>query len=146
VPAAIAVACLFAVTACGGHTATKQDVVARANGICINALRATREVPPPNGSAGLAAYLAKVLPIVKKEANDTQALPRPAKDRAVLNRYVAAVAASAGQYQALATAAKSGDAAGVSHGLAALRASPVAALAAQYGLTRCSVSTGTGVS
>jgi hypothetical protein len=143
--AVIAVGALLA--ACGGgHTATKQDVIARANGICINALHAVREVPPPSGSAGLAAYLAKVVPIVQKEAKDTRALPRPAKDRAVLDRYVDAVTASAGQYQALASAAKNGDAAGVSHGLAALRVSPVPALAAQYGLNRCSVSAGTGVS
>ena len=102
---ALAAACIAA-TACGGHTATKQDVIARANGICINTLRAVRSVPPPAGGAGspaaLAAYLQKVVPIVQKEASDTQALPRPAQDRAVLDRYVAAVTASASQYRALA--------------------------------------------
>jgi hypothetical protein len=146
---ACGLACLAA-TACGGHTATKQDVIARADGICITALRAVRSVPPPAGASGspaaLAAYLQKVVPIVQKEADDTRALPRPAQDRAVLDRYVAAVTASASQYRALATAAKNGDAAAVSQGLAALRASHLPALAAQYGLTRCSASAGTGVS
>jgi hypothetical protein len=143
------VACLAA-TACGGHTVTKKDVVARANGICINALRAVRSVPPPAGAAGsptaLATYLQKVVPIVQKEASETRALPRPAQDGAVLDRYVAAVTATASRYEALARAAKRGDSAAVSQGLAALRASPVPALAARYGLTRCSVSAGSGVS
>ena len=146
---ALAAGCIAA-TACGGHTATKQDVIARANGICISALRAVRSVPPPAGASGspaaLAAYLEKVVPIVQKEADDTRALPRPAQDRAVLDRYVAAVTASASQYRALAAAARNGDPAAVSQGLAALRASPVPALAARYGLNRCSVSAGTGVS
>jgi hypothetical protein len=94
----------------------------------------------------LAPYLAKVLPIIEKEASDTRALPRPAQDRALLNRYVAAVTATAGDYNDLATAAKNGDGAGVSQELAALRASPAPALAARYGLNRCNASAGTGVS
>ena len=146
---ALAAVCIAA-TACGGHTATKQDVIARANGICISALRAVRSVPPPAGASGspaaLAAYLQKVVPIVQKEADDTRALPRPAQDRAVLDRYVAAVTASASQYRALAAAAKNGNTAAVSQGLAALRASHLPALATRYGLNRCSVSAGTGVS
>ncbi len=147
---AVAAAGCLAVTGCGGHTATKQDVVARANGICTNALRAARSLSPPAGGAGsaaaLAAYLEKVVPIVAKEASDTRALPRPVKDRAVLNHYVAAVTATANQYRAVAAAARKGDLAAVSQGLAALRASPVPALAAQYGLNRCNASAGTGVS
>jgi hypothetical protein len=145
----VAAACLAA-TACGGHTVTKKDVIARANGICINALRAVRSLPPPSGGArspsALAPYLQKVAPIVEKEASETRALPRPTQDRALLNRYVAAVTASANQYRALADAAKNGDSAALSQGLAALRASPVPALAARYGLTRCNVSAGSGAS
>src|SRR6185437_6493241 len=116
---------------------------------CINALRAARSVPPPAGAgsrAALAAYLQKVAPIVEKEASQTRALPRPAQDRAILDRYVAAVTASANQYRTLARAASAGDLATVTQSLAALRASPVAALAARYGLTRCNVSAGSGVS
>jgi hypothetical protein len=127
---------------------TKHDVIARANGICINALRAARSLPPPAGGTGspaaLAAYLKNLVTIVEKEASDTRALPRPRADRAVLNRYVAAVTAAANQYRAVETAARKGDSASVSQGLAALRASPAPALAAQYGLTRCNASAGTG--
>jgi len=145
--ALIAVACA-GVTACGGHKATKKDVIAHANGICVSTLRQVREVPPPAGSSltALAGYLAKVAPIVDKEASDTRALPRPTKDRAVLNRYVAAVSASATQYRALATAAKNGDAAGVSQALATLRDNPAQALAQQYGLSECIAAAGTKVS
>ena len=77
----IVAACL-AVSACGGHTVTKKDVIARANGICITALRSMRELPPPAGTTGLADYLDKVAPIVENEATQTRALPRPAQDRA----------------------------------------------------------------
>ncbi|HEX3977473.1 MAG TPA: hypothetical protein VHW96_14495 [Solirubrobacteraceae bacterium] len=146
-PATIAAACL-AITGCGGHTVTKQDVVARANGICINALRAARSLPAPAGGTGspaaLAAYLQQLVPIVQKQASQTRALPRPARDRVILNRYVAAVTAGANQYRALEIAAKKGDSAAVAQGLAALRTSPAPALAAQYGLTRCNASAGTG--
>ena len=68
-PAATIVAACLAATACGGHTVTKKDVIARANAICINALRAVRSLPPPAGATGspaaLAAYLEKVAPIVE---------------------------------------------------------------------------------
>jgi hypothetical protein len=140
----VAAACLAA-TACGGHTVTKKDVIARANGICINTLRAVRNVPPPAGSSlpALATYLGKVQPIIDKEAGDTRALPRPAPDRAILNRYVAAVSAGAAQYHAAATAAKNGDSAGVSQALATLRDNAAPALATQYGLGECSAAAGT---
>jgi hypothetical protein len=147
--AAIAASCLV-VTACGGHTVTKRDVVARANAICFNTLIAVRSVPPPAGDpsspTALAGYLHTVLPIIEKEASDTRALPRPAKDRAVLDRYVAAVTAGAKLNGSLAADAKRGDSAAVSSDLAALRESPGPALAARYGLIRCNASAGTGIS
>ncbi|HEX3689976.1 MAG TPA: hypothetical protein VHV28_09765 [Solirubrobacteraceae bacterium] len=147
--ALIAVACLAA-TACGGHTVTKKDVIARANGICINALRAVRSTPPPAGAAGsptaLAGYLRKVLPIIEKQASDTRALPRPSEDRNLLDRYIAAVTASTNEYRSLAADAGKGDRAAVSRDLAALRGSPAPTLAARYGLTRCNASAGTGAS
>jgi len=145
--ALIAAACLTA-TACGGHTVTKKDVIAHANGICVSTLRQVREVPPPSGNSlkALGAYLAKVEPIITKQALDTRALPRPAKDRAVLNRYVAAVSASATQYRALATAARNGDSAGVSQALAILRDNPAQTLAKRYGLDECIAAAGTNAS
>jgi hypothetical protein len=142
--AALTTICLLA--ACGGgHQATKKDVIARANGICVSTLRGVRNVPPPAGTSltALATYLGRVQPIIDQEAADTRALPRPAQDRAVLNRYVAAVSAGAAQYHAAATAAKNGDSAGVSQALSALRDNAAPALAAQYGLGECSAAAGT---
>jgi hypothetical protein len=146
---AVVLAGCLAATACGGHAVTKKDVIARANAICINALRAVRSVPPPAGATGspaaLAAYLQKVAPIIETEASATKALPRPAQDRVLLNRYVTALADGATQYRALSAAAKHGDSAGFAHALAVLRESPAPALAARYGLNRCNASAGTGV-
>jgi hypothetical protein len=137
-------------TACGGHTATKRDVIARANAICSASVREVRSVTPPaagDGSlASLSDYLQKVLPIVEKEGSDTRALPRPAADRAVLNRYIAAVTGAEQQYRAVAAAAARNDPAAVAQALSALRSSPATTLARQYGLNRCSAAAGTGVS
>ncbi len=103
-------------------------------------------MPPPAGrlaAGALATYLGKVQPIIDKEAAETRALPRPAQDRAILDRYVAAVSAEAISTSALATAARNGDSAGVSQALSALRDNAAPALAAQYGLGRCNASAGT---
>jgi len=142
--AALAAACVAA-TACGGHTATKQDVIARANGICVNTLRQVRDVAPPAGSSlsALATYARKVEPLIDKEASDTRGLPRPAQGRGLLNRYVAAVSDSATSYRALAAAARADNASGVAQALSALRSNPAPALATQYGLTECSAAAGT---
>ena len=32
---------------CGGHTATRKDVIARANAICFGAQQAVRSIPSP---------------------------------------------------------------------------------------------------
>ncbi len=143
--AAGAAGCLALAGCGGGHSATKQDVIARANGICVNTLRQVRAVPPPKGTslAALATYTSKVVPIVQKEASDTRALPRPTSGRTVLDRYVAAVGDSATQYRNLATAARKGDAAGVSQALAALRNNAAQTFAKQYGMTECLTSAGT---
>jgi hypothetical protein len=131
------------IAGCGGHTATKKDVIARGNAICSEAIRSVRSVLPPAGAAGLAAYMKSVLPVVEKEVSDTKELPRPSQDHAILDRYVAAVTAVGAQYHALATAAQSHDAGGVSQALAALRTSPAAALAKRYGLSQCGTTSGT---
>jgi hypothetical protein len=135
------------VAGCGGHTATKRDVIARANAICAGTLRDVRAVPPPTtGTSGLSAYLRKVAPIVEKEGAATRALPRPAQDRAVLNRYIAAVTAADADYKALAAAAASHDAGAISQALASLHDNPATTLAVQYGLGQCAAAAGTGVS
>jgi hypothetical protein len=127
--------------ACGGSY-DKADFVARANAICARALRDTRAVPPPTGGlAGLGDYAAHVLKVVRGEESDLHGLAIPtqsAANRALLKRYLTANADVATAYAQLAAAAKRGDASGVGAAEAALRASPVSALAARYGLHDCS--------
>jgi hypothetical protein len=145
-----AVAIVATLAACGSSAPTKQDVVARANAICASALRHVRATPPPTGTppalTDLAVYLRRVLPVVEREVSALRALPRPDKDHALLDRYIAAVGAAGVNYQTLTAAAEKGDPAGVSRALAALRSNAAAALAQEYGLSQCAASSGTGVS
>lgn len=126
---------------CGDHTATRRDVVARANAICFDAQQTLRELAPPTGGAGdlagMSRYLGKVVPIVAKESRQLQALPRPASQRGTLDRFVDAVASSVADYRAAAHAAAGGDGAGVAESLAKLRSVDVAAPARAYGLDQC---------
>lgn len=137
------------VSACGGHTATKQDVIARGNAICAGAVRDLQATPPPAGGEtslpGLAAYLSAIMPILQREVSNLKALPRPAADRALLDRYVSAVAQSGATYRALAAAARRGDQDGVNQVLAQLEANPASSLAARYGLNQCAGAVGTAV-
>ncbi len=146
-PVAIAVVTL---AACGSAGVTRQDVIARGNAICSSALRSIRATPPPapgpGSLAALASYLRRVLPIVEREAAELRALPRPAPNRATLERYIAAVTGSAAEYGALAAAAAHGDRSATDAVLAALRADPAPGLATRYGLTQCAGTAGTGVS
>jgi len=145
--AAAALLGTWALAACGGQGVTKADVIARGNAICTKSLRQIRAVQTPGGSAAdLAGYLAQVAPIVQLEAKQIRALPRPAAQRSLLQRYVEAVTSDASTYQALAAAAHSGNDGAVAQGLAQLRASPSASLAAQYGLTQCAAPGSTAVS
>jgi hypothetical protein len=135
---------------CGGSSPTKSDVIARGNAICAGALRQVRATPAPPGGTGsltgLSDYVKQVLPIVSKEISNLRALPRPSQDGALLNRYIAAVAATKSDYGRLAAAARNGDSTGASEALAALQASPAPALAKRYGLTVCAGGAGTSVS
>jgi len=138
-----------------GDTITKRDYVARADAICASAVRQTRVIPPPTlaGSQAqrldaLAQYFARVLPIAQSELAQLQALKRPsadATDRAVLQRFLATLRQTVGDYRALVTAAQRGDAQGVAAAVARLRASPLVALAARYGLGSCGAPGGTAV-
>jgi hypothetical protein len=137
------------VTACGGHTANKQDIIARGNAICAGTLRDLRATPPPAAGEtslpGLAAYLRAVMPILQREVSSLKALPRPTADRALLDRYVSAVAQSGATYRALAAAARRGDQDAVNQALAQLEANPASSLAARYGLSQCAGAAGTAV-
>jgi hypothetical protein len=140
----VALLCASGLAGCGSSVPTKRDVIARGDAICETAFRDAHSIPPPaaNGGGGpslsaLADYLRRVTPIVETEVGSLRALPRPAQDRALLERYIAAMTASARRYDALATAAAEGDPAGVAGALAALRASPATSLAASYGFASC---------
>ena len=135
-------------SACGSSGESKKDFIARANAICNNTTRDVATVPAPSTSGtvtlpALARYLGAVAPIVASEAKQLKALPRPTGDEATLRRYLAAVAATAAHYKALADAARGGDRQAMGAATAALRANPAPRLAAAYGLTECTGPAGT---
>jgi hypothetical protein len=140
------VAAATTIAACGGHSDTRQDVIARANAICFSAQQAARSVPSPGAGdpQALAVYFKKVAPIVAKEARQLEALPRPTPRQATLNHYVDAVNASVGDYRAAARAAAAGDDGGVTQALAKLQATGATRYARAYGLTQCTGSTSGG--
>ena len=148
-PTAIATACLAA-TACGGHTVTKQDVIAQGNAICAGALRDIRALPTPasagSSTAALAHYLQQVLPIIHTENASLRKLPRPARDRSLLDRFLAAMGSTETQYRSLLAAARSGDSAAVTNALSADAGRTATKLASGYGLTQCANASGTAVS
>ncbi len=130
---------------CGSYT--KHDFIARADAICASTVRLTRLIPPPTFTRvpaerlrALAGYAAQLLPLVRAEATQLRGLRRPtqgAADKATLASFLAAFGLVVADYQSLATAATAADAAGVARAEASLSASPVAALAARYGLRSC---------
>jgi hypothetical protein len=129
-------------SACGSSAESKKDFIARANAICNNTLRDTRNVPAPSSTGtvtlpALARYLRAVAPIGESEVRQLKALPKPSGDLALLHRYPAAQGATAAHYRAFADAAKSGDTAAMTAAIAALNASPAERLARAYGLTAC---------
>ncbi len=129
------------ITGCGGHSATRKDVIARANAICFSAQQAVRSIASSraggNDTKALAAYFDKVTPIVAKEARQLAALPRPEQRQAALNHYVDAVGASVAEYRAAGRAARAGDAGGVSQALAKLQSNGATRYARDYGLAQC---------
>ena len=150
--AAVVVGCALGgagLAGCGSHAETKQGYIARANAICESSLRSIRNVSPPPGTvtlAGLARYLRQVTPLIESEISQLRALPRPSQDRALLDRYLAALQVDRAHYVALAAAARSGDRQMMAEVTSALQASPSAGLAGQYGLSSCASSTGTAQS
>ena len=140
------------VSACGGSKHdTKADFVARANAICTKTLSQTRAITPPPSTSqpggALAAYLGQLVPLLRSEADQIQALKRPsggsAQDRRVLAKYLAALGQVVSAYRQLEAAAKRGDAQAIADVEATLRANPAADLAASYGLRACGTPGGT---
>ncbi len=142
---------LAVLVGCGSYT--KHDFIARADAICASTVRQTRLIPPPSFTSSpaqrlraLAGYVTKVLPLVRTEATQLRALRRPsqsATEQASLTSFVAAFGEVVGDYERLATATSAGDRAGVARAEASLTASPVAALAARYGLRSCAAASST---
>jgi hypothetical protein len=134
---------------CGSSGESKSDFVARANAICETAVRDVRDVTLPSASgdgtslSALSRYLHSVTPVVEGEVKQLRALPRPAADRALLDRYLNALASSAAEYRVLGDAARHRDRAALAGAVGVLRASPAAQLAARYGLAECAGSAGT---
>jgi hypothetical protein len=133
------------VAGCGSYT--KHDFIARADAICASTLRQTRLIAPPaftrakgDQLRALASYAGDVLPLAQSEVTALRGLRRPTQsmaDKASLAAYLTAFDSVVGDYRDLETAASKVDAPGVAGAEAALRASPVAALAARYGLRTC---------
>jgi hypothetical protein len=146
----IGIAVAVAVTACGGSY-TKQDFVARANGICTDTLGQTRAIAPtgaPQSNRALAAYLRRVLPILQQEAGQLRALRRPPdsdSDKAALDRYLSALDVEVAATRRLRDAASRNDGGGVSAAESDLQASQAASLAARYGLKSCAAPGSTAV-
>lgn len=129
---------------CGGSSYTKGDFVARADAICTGTLRQARALAPPASTSqpggALAAYLGQLVPLIRSEADQLRALKRPpgsAHDTATLTSYYSALAQIVANYRQLEAAAKRGDTQTVTDVEATLRGSPIAALAASYGLRTC---------
>lgn len=134
-----------AVSGCGSYT--ERQFAARADAICIAAVRQERSLAPPgfSGSArerrrSLTAYVRRVLPIVESEARQLRRLPRPsqsARHRAALAAYLHALGQATAGFEALAAAAATGDPQQVQAAEAALASTNLTGLAAADGLTGC---------
>jgi hypothetical protein len=134
----------LAIAGCGS-TVTKQDVIRRADAICANTLREVRAAASTAGNHVSPAYADRLSALIADETAQLEKIPRPAKDRALLNEYMAAVGRVAAGYRALAAATKRGGSGAVAAALATLRANPAPALATRYGMTVCSGASGTTV-
>jgi hypothetical protein len=130
-----------------GSSYTKADFVHRANGICLSTTRAERLLTPPEFSGtdaqkqqSVSAYLARVSGLVRTEAGRLRALPTPPgrpPELKLLNRWLAAVRASASGLQVLGAAEKGGNRGAITAATAALAALPVVTLASRYGAKDC---------
>jgi hypothetical protein len=78
-----------------------------------------------------------VTPVVEWETSALSKLRRPAADRALLERFLAALRAAVAQYRELGRAAAAADVGGVAAAESALAAGDAQALAARYGLRSC---------
>jgi hypothetical protein len=124
-------------------------VIRRADAICFATQQSLRTVPAPAGGVSLsdlpaaAGYLGSEARLVRKQASQLRALPRPAARRAALDAFIAAASRSAADQARLAAAAKRGDRSAAGRALGDLADVPVSRLATAYGLTQCTGSAST---
>lgn len=132
-----------ALAGCGSKPATRASVIARGNAICATANRALANLPAASGSSGTTVDFVKAAPVVSREANALRGLPRPATDRATLDRFIADESSLAAGYRRLAALQRSGNDAAVQSGLAALGRIDPGAFARRYGLAQCGAAAAT---
>ncbi len=125
---------------CGGHRATRSAVIARGNAICATATRALQDLPPAAGATSV--DFRRAAPIVTREADALMRLPRPAAERATLERFLAAESALAAGYRRLARI-PAGDTAAITRALGPLESDDAGRLARAYGLDQCTGTTAT---
>lgn len=149
-PVTAAFAAVLAITACGGSTVSRKDVIARADRICSTALTRLRTVTPPSRApaalTSMSAYVGRILPIVDTELAQLRKLPQPDSGGRLLRAYIRSVATTAGQYRALARAAASGEQDRVDTALTTLSTSSAGSDAAAFGLTTCASAAGAAIS
>lgn len=143
------VAVAVAIAGCGGSSATRAQVIKRADAICFATQQSLRTVPAPAGGVSLrnlpaaAGYLGREARLVRRQASQLRALPRPAARRATLDAFIAAASKSAADETRLAAAATRGDQSAAGQALSDLADVPVSRLATAYGLTQCTGSAST---
>lgn len=133
----------LALAGCGGKPATRASVIARGNAICATAARELANLPAASGAAGASVDFVKAAPVVSREARALSALPRPAADRALLERFLSAESSLAAGYRRLAAVQRAGAVAAEQSGVQALARSDAASLARRYGLVQCGAPTAT---
>ena len=141
--AAAATAAAVVLAGCGGKPVTRASVIARGNAICATASRALANLPATSGSSGASVNFVKAAPIVTQEAQKLSALPRPAADRMLLQRFVTAESALAAGYRHLAALQRSGGGVPEQTAIAVLGRNDAASLARGYGLAQCGAATAT---
>jgi hypothetical protein len=130
-----------------GSTYTKGDYVHQADAICAATLRELRALAPPSFTGtnaqhrlALTAYTERALRIVENERRQLRSLPRPSqpnRQAARLQDYLRALDRAVGDYRSLSSAERAGDTEAAAGATSALAASPIASLAAAYGLRSC---------
>ncbi len=118
-------------------------MIARGNAICATANRALANLPPAGGASGETVDFVKAAPVVGREAKALRGLPRPAADRATLERFIADESSLAAGYRRLASLQRTGDDAAVQSGLVALGRIDPGTFARRYGLAQCGAAAAT---